>query len=162
MRHLPSLWPVVFLDLPSPIHCRVEPFERSPLASAADVEIASVDRRFIDEVLEGPRELGVETESVIGEVRWFLVLGSTMGRLERDAVILCHIPEHIAPDSAVVGPPEEALGDGGEVVVVDVVDKHAGMTVQVWFQVDESLDPAARGADRLPSDGIERLKNAAS
>src|SRR6478735_10383282 len=104
----------------------------------------------------------METESGVGQVGRFLVLGSTMGQLERDAVIFCYIPEDIAPDRAVVGPPEEALGDGGEVVVVDIVDKHPGVTVQVWLQVDESLDPAARGADRLPSDGIERLKNAAS
>ena len=59
--------------------------------------------------LEGPCELGLETESVVGQVGRFLVLGSTMGRLERDAVILCHIPEHIAPDRAVVGPPEQAI-----------------------------------------------------
>src|SRR6187200_1305288 len=97
----------------------------------------------------------METESVVGQVGWFLVLGSTMGRLERDAVILCHIPEHIAPDSAVVGPPEEALGDAGDVVVVDIVDEHTGMTVQVWRQVDEPLDPAARGSDRLPGHGIK-------
>src|SRR6187200_1701027 len=97
----------------------------------------------------------METESVVGQVGWFLVLGSTMGYLERDAVILCHIPEHIAPDSAVVGPPEKALGNRGEVVVVDIVDEHAGVTVQVWLQVDESLDPAACGADRLPGHGIE-------
>ena len=69
---------------------------------------------------------------------------------------------YVAPDGAVVGPPEEALGDGGDVVVVDIVDKHTGVTVQVWLQVDETLDPAARGADRLPGHGIERLKNAAS
>src|SRR5688572_27676298 len=97
----------------------------------------------------------METESVVGRICWFLVLGSTMGRLERDTVILCHIPEHIAPDCAVVGPAEEALGDASDVVVVDIVDKHTGVTVQVWRQVDESLDPAARGADRLPGHGIE-------
>ena len=34
--------------------------------------------------------------------------------------------------------------------------------MQVWPQVDESLDPAALGADRLPGHGIECLEDAAT
>ena len=39
----------------------------------------------LETALEGPRELGMETESFVGQVGWFLVLGFTVGNLERDA-----------------------------------------------------------------------------
>ena len=102
-----------------------------------------------------PRELGMETETFVGQVGWLLVLGFAVGSLEGDAACLGQIPDQIAPERAVVGPPEEAIGDGRDVVVVGIVDPDTGVTVQVWRQVDESLDPAALGADRLPGHGIE-------
>ena len=97
----------------------------------------------LETALEGPRELGMETETFVGQVGWLLVFGFAVGNLEGDAVVLGHIPDQIAPERAVVGPPEEAIGDGRDVVVVGIVDRDTGVTVQVWRQIDESLDPAA-------------------
>ena len=37
-------------------------------------------------------ELGMETESFVGQVGWFLVVGFTVGNLERDAECLVHDP----------------------------------------------------------------------
>ena len=61
-----------------------------------------------------------------------------------------------------MGPPEEGIGEARDVIVIGIVDKNTGVIVQVWRQVDVSLDPAARGADRLPGHGIECLEDAAT
>ena len=61
----------------------------------------------------------------------------------------------VLKNDSVAGPPEEGIGEARDVIVIGIVDKNTGVIVQVWRQVDVSLDPAARGADRLPGHGIE-------
>src|SRR5688500_4033851 len=82
--------------------------------------------------LEGPRELGMETDSIVGQVGRFLVLSFTVGHLEREAVVLADIPDQIAPECAVVSPSKCRVGDGRDVIVVRIVDRDPGVTVQMW------------------------------
>src|SRR5688572_30550863 len=60
--------------------------------------------------LEGPLELSMETDSIVGQVGWFLVFGFTIGSFEGDAECLVQIPEQIAVERAVVGPTEQGIG----------------------------------------------------
>ena len=46
--------------------------------------------------IKGPLELGVETESFVGQVGWLLVFGFAVGSLEGDAECLVHIPDQSA------------------------------------------------------------------
>ena len=44
--------------------------------------------------------MGLETESLVGQVRWLFILGLAMRRLERDSESLVQVPEQIAATSA--------------------------------------------------------------
>ena len=103
----------------------------------------------------------METESIIGQIGGFLVFRFTVGKLKSDAECLVQIPEQIAVDRAVIGPPEYGIGDGRNVIVRGIVDPDTGMTVEAWLQVNESFDKAACGGDRLPGNGIEGLEDGA-
>src|SRR5687767_8302238 len=112
--------------------------------------------------LEEPLKLRMDAEATVGEPPrqgWVLVLRFTEDNLRADAEFLRlspEIPEQTVKDASVASPPEKCIGEARNVFVNGIVDKNTGVIVQVWREVNVSLDPAARGADRLPGHEIGR------
>src|SRR5688572_8603119 len=71
--------------------------ERTPIAEARRTRVCHrvlTNCSIIESpsVLERPLELGMETDSIVGQVGWFLVFGFPIGSLEGDAECLVQIP----------------------------------------------------------------------
>src|SRR5437868_15062032 len=97
----------------------------------------------------------------VGERSGILVLRPAVSHFKSQAEGLVDVPQQIRVSRAVVSSTREAIGNAGDVVIVRIVNRIAGVAVQTRRPVEEAFEPTARGPNGPPGDVIDGLQNRA-